>query len=174
MIFRILILIRVGMCECLVLMRANLVCNHNRPQAGHLHHTTHTWPHTSSVCWKLNSIATSAAIISKAKKWEKSLSEEGKEKCVDHPKKWKKSGLLMCWPTNSDVKGLHMKLSIVRILIGCLCLTQRSWRITVVRMVGGTPGCKMLPATLDIYWLNPPLPPSLTPLICYDQTATCF
>ena len=96
-----LILIRVGMCECLVLMRANLVCNHNRPQAGHLHHTAHTWPHTSSVCWKLNSIATSAAIISKAKKRrEKCVSEEGKEKCVDRPKKWKTSGLLMCWPTS--------------------------------------------------------------------------
>ena len=37
------------MCECLVLMRANLVCNHNRPQAGHLHHSAHTWPYLTTL-----------------------------------------------------------------------------------------------------------------------------
>ena len=48
-ICHILILIRLGMCECLVLMRANLVCNHNRPQAGHLNHTAHTEPHLTTL-----------------------------------------------------------------------------------------------------------------------------
>ena len=43
-------------CECLVLMRANLVCNHNWPQAGHLHGTAHTWLYRtlclSAVLWR--------------------------------------------------------------------------------------------------------------------------
>ena len=37
------------MCECLVLMRANLVCNHNWPQAGHLHHSAHTWTYYANL-----------------------------------------------------------------------------------------------------------------------------